>query len=153
VLTGHVQRLPAGSEHRHPGRFAEQCADQRRAPADHVLARVKHQQHLTAAQVLDHRVRFSPGVLLRQPEARGDRVRNEVEVPQLAQLHKTDAIGEPPARVGRGPARHAGLSDAGRTSDGDQPGRLQQGGQRVQLPAAANKAGHLSGQLTGVPLH
>lgn len=64
MLARQVKRLPADGEHRHPRRVAQQRADQRHAPADHVLARVEDEQHVAVAQVPDRRVRTGAGVLL-----------------------------------------------------------------------------------------
>ena len=132
-----------------PGACPQQRADQRRAPRDYVLARVEDEQQAAAAQVVDHGVRPRAGVLLRQPEARRDRVRNQVEVAQPAKLGEADAVGEPPRRPGR---RRAARPASSRRRP--RPVTVtslppQQPGQRVQLTVAADEAGHLAGQLTG----
>ena len=114
-----------------------------------MLTGVEDEQQLTAAQVVHDRVRLGPGVLLGQPEAGRDGVRQQVRIVQPAQLGQAHAVGEPAAGAGRGTQRDPRLADAAGAGHGHQPGRTQQPVQHGQLPLAADESGDLGGQLTG----
>ncbi len=149
VLTQHVHRLPAGGQHGHPGRVAQQQADEVGAGADQVLTGIEDEQELTTLQVVHDRIRLAPGILLRQPEAARDGVRQQAGIVQAAQLGQERAIGEPAAGTGGGPQREPRLADTAGAGHGHQPGRDQQPVQHGQLPPAADEPGDLTGQLTG----
>ena len=68
ALAGHVQRLPAGGEHRDLARLGDDGLGEQRAGVDDVLAGVEDQQHALVAQVREHRVELRAARLLGQAE-------------------------------------------------------------------------------------
>ena len=68
---------------------------------------------------------------------------------QPGQLDQAGAVGELADDPGRRAQRDAGLADAARAGDGDQPGGAEQAGQLGQLAVPADEPGDLEGQFTG----
>ena len=114
-----------------------------------MLTGIEDEQELTTLQVVHDRIRLGPGILLRQPEAARDGVRQQAGIVQAAQLGQEHAVGEPAAGAGGGPQRDPRLAHAARAGHGHQPGRDQQPVQHGQLLLAADEPGDLAGQLTG----
>jgi hypothetical protein len=80
-LAWHPQRFPAGRQDLHLGAGRQQRRDQRGAGAEQVLAGVQDEQQVTVAQLVDEHVEAAAGVLVRQPQRRRDRVRQQRLVP------------------------------------------------------------------------
>jgi hypothetical protein len=141
VLAGHVERLPAGSQHGDRRRLPQDRLRQQRAGVDQVLAGVEDQQQLPFPQVLEQRVKGRPRVLLRQAEHARHRVGQQRGVAQFGQLDDPGTV-----RVtGRGlRGRDQGdtsLADSARSDDRHEPGFRQHRGDSGEFVPPAYEVG------------
>ena len=148
VLAGHVERLPAGSEHGDGRGLPEDCLRQQRAGVDQVLAGVEDQQQPRVrkwSSTVASCVRSSCSV---QAKAVRDGVGQQRGIAQPGQLDQPDAVGVAVRGTGGGAQRDAGLADPAGADHGDEPRAVKQRGQPRELALAADETGDLRGQLT-----
>jgi hypothetical protein len=122
VLTGHVQRLPAGGQDNDAGSLAGHRAGQRRAGVHQVLAGIEDQQQPAVAQVGQDGGQLRPGILLGQPEGGRDGVRQQLRVAQPGQLGQADPVAELAGQASGRAERHARLADPAGAGHRHQPG-------------------------------
>jgi hypothetical protein len=132
-----VQPLAARHEQPEPRAGAERLGEVE-ARREHLLAVVHHEQHLLVGQRVDHPRGDAAAGRVRQPQGARDLAEDQSGVLNGGQIDEDDAVGEPRRRLGGHREGEAGLADAGRPGEGDQPGvglgKRRQHGDELGLP-------------------
>ncbi len=152
VLARYVQWLPAGSQYRHRGCAAQQHVGEHRAGIEQVLAGIQDQQQLAVTQVIQGRVELRASVGLRQPQAAGDGVGQQLRVTQAGQLNQAHTVREAPGHRAGGAQRDPGFPDPAGPGQRDQPRGPEQAGQHGQLGIPADERGDFHREFAGATL-
>ena len=144
---GHPQRLTARGDHDQPLRGVEQALAHHGARVDEVLAVVQNQQQPARGHRIGERVEQRPAGLLADTQRRRHPGDHQVGLPQVAQVHEADAIGERPHHGEQDPQGQPGLPDTARPAERERPGHAQQFTQLPELVFAAHEVVRFLGHL------
>ena len=112
-----------------------------------MLAIVEQQQKLFGAHVVDEGLENTVPGLLPDAEGRGDGLGDEGWVGESTQLHEPGAGGIPARQMVGSAQGKPGLADAAGSSQRQEPGRLYQPGDLLELPAPPDEARQIARQL------
>ena len=142
LLCPHVERLPAGREHRQPGALAEQAGDHAGRFGD-LLEVVEHEQRSPVPEPVDELVLQRALDDLAEPGRARDRHQDGVRVPAAGQVDEGHAIGEAGREIPGHPDRQRGLAGAAGADQREQAhgAVLEAGGDPGDLVLPADQLG------------
>ena len=147
MLPRRRQWLPAGGDQAQPRRSGDRFGHERRGRVQQVLAVVDDKKKLPIPQVGERQSMRLGGRLVSQVQRRRHRSANKRGVPHLGELDEPGAVAEAAPDLGGGPDGEARLSYPARPDEADQPGARELLPDLGQLPAAADEARRLDGQV------
>ena len=113
----------------------------RRSRVDDPLEVVQHQQEIPVPEVGGQRVEEIRARLLPHAQGRGDVRGNQGGIRHRAQVDHVHAVVEPVDLLGGDPQRQAGLANAARPGEGDEPGAGEQLADLGDLARASDERG------------
>nr|WP_159058837.1 hypothetical protein [Streptomyces caeruleatus] len=146
VFLGEAEAVAAGGEDPYAGRAVQQRGGELGAGRQQVFAVVDQQQQSAVPQPFHQRAERWPRGVVVQVERVGGGERDERGVVQAGEVHEADAVGEGAPYRGRDARGEAGLADAARAGQGDQPCPGQQFTSGGEFAAPVDEAGRLDRQ-------